>query len=38
MYNRRRRRSSIDMPSPVDYEERYWLRKGAAARAKRAES
>jgi hypothetical protein len=34
MYNRRRRRSSIDMPSPIDYEERYWLRKGDAARAK----
>jgi transposase InsO family protein len=30
IYNRRRRRSAIDMLSPVAYEERYWDRRAAA--------
>lgn len=30
VYNRQRRHSSIDMISPVDYEDRYWNRRAAA--------
>lgn len=30
VYNRQRRHSSIDMLSPVDYEDRYWNRRAAA--------
>jgi transposase InsO family protein len=30
IYNRQRRHSSIDMMSPVDYEDRYWNRRAAA--------
>ena len=31
VYNRQRRHSAIDMRSPVDYEDRYWNRRDAAA-------
>ena len=30
IYNRQRRHSGIDMMSPVDYEDRYWIRRAAA--------